>query len=302
MQPAWGRPVWAGSVAPPSVSGQALVGDVPSRWPSPDQKTPRLRSGAPSPRRHSPGSATPQLSPGLTSPSSSSAGLSPPGCRDPLSPRNREEQPPGTSLAPSWAQLQPQPALPRRLLAAARTAPPGTAPGSLPAARGLTPTPGPAPALRACFSGQGRPRPPTGSWGLLGTPARLRLPRLQPLLPPDALHTRGLGFPSRKGACIAQRYGEWGWSGGGICPRGADGSGAPRALRIQRFRAPSAHPSQTAPPRCSPTPLTPAPTAPALLPEAAQTPGLAGGFLVPTPRPPPTQAGLSAPGPVVAAG
>ncbi|XP_047719022.1 basic proline-rich protein-like [Prionailurus viverrinus] len=154
-------------VAPPSVSGQALVGDVPSPRPSPDQKTPRLRSGASSPRRHSPGSATPQLSPGFTCPSSSSAGLSPPGCRDPLSPRNREEQPPGTSPAPSWAQLQPQPALPRRLLAAARTAPPGTAPGSLPAARGLTPTPGPGARAQGLLL---RPGPPASPHRLLGAP------------------------------------------------------------------------------------------------------------------------------------
>ena len=166
-QPAWGRPVWAGSVAPPSVSGQALVGDVPSRWPSPDQKTPRLRSGAPSPRRHSPGSATPQLSPELTSPSSSSAGLSPPGCRDPLSPRNREGTAawdfPGPLLGPAAATTGSAPPLAVGCPHCASGHGSGVAPGRARA------HPDPRPGARA----QGlllRPGPPASPHRLLGAP------------------------------------------------------------------------------------------------------------------------------------
>lgn len=67
------------------------------------------------------------------------------------------------------------------------------------------------------------------------------------------------------------------------------GPGAPCALRIQRFRAPSAHPSRTAPPRCSPHTPHPCPNRPS--PPARSCPdswlgrGLPGAHPLPSPHP-----------------
>ncbi|XP_042845218.1 nascent polypeptide-associated complex subunit alpha, muscle-specific form-like [Panthera tigris] len=162
----------------------------------------------------------------------------------------------------------------------------------------------------------GLPRPPPGPscghnplcpaacWRLPALRLRARLrgrsrPRAGSPRPPARRPRSGLASPARAARVPPPA------PGGSSGPLRCSDSLASSPCSRQMHRTPGASVSpagkERAEPR-APTPHSPAPTAPAPLPEAAQTPGWPGGFLVPTPRPPPTQAGLSAPGPVVAAG
>lgn len=225
--------------------------------------------------------------------------------------------PPGSSpegvLRPETAHLRnrvpgsrPQraslPALPCRLVAAARAAPAGRAGRSLHAGRaaaGSPPSPSPAPprgrgppaqpAPRARFSPPVRRSPP-GAPGALSIAALDPPPALDPRLPPEALQTWGLSFPGSEWACRAQRGRERhlprGRAGvGGTCPRSgfrdsrlaAVTPSGPGALRSRAAYGPAPTAPASGPGRTVPVlpPDLPPPRGPAGSPAAARTPTLA---------------------------